>query len=222
MSIGSSRFAVLAVMMMAASVSDAGDDVLYWMVDGNATITTDAESSPPTTTTIGDFFNNIGDYFPDITTGEGSAFAARVRVTGGGLTEDTFLDLYIPDYGLDEGGGEFGVVFSDVGGYWGAGVPTGNQSPSGVYSSGSPEFSFIVELGNIDSSDNWTTVATSASASYSSLADYIHQTFDINPSSIAVWTPTSFSVVPEPSGALLMTMGLALLALRRKRGASEA
>ena len=212
------RLAVLAAIIMAASVSDAGDDVLYWMIDGNATITTDAESG--TITSIDSFFNNIGNYFPDLSTGEGSAFAARVRVTGGNIQEgqDVFLDLYIPDYGLDVGGGAYGVEFSDdVGGYWGVGVPTGNQSPSGDYSAGSPEYSFIVELGNIDSSDNWTTLAQSAATAYSQLGDYIQQSFDINPSSMAVWTPTDFTLAPEPSSGLLTVIGLALLALRRKK-----
>ena len=140
-------------------------------------------------------------------------------MTGGNIQDgqDVFLDLYIPGYGLDEGGGAWGVEFSTVGGYWGAGVPTGNQSPSGDYSAGTPEYSFIVELGNIDSSDNWTTVATSAAKAYSDLGDYIHQTFDINPGQLAVWTPAQFTAVPEPSGGLLTLMGVALLALRRRR-----
>ena len=217
------RLAVFAAAMTAATALVAGDDVLYWMIDGSATITTDAESSPPTTAKISDFFSNIADYFPDLSTGEGSAFAARVRVTGGNITEDTFLDLYIPGQGIDPGGGEYGVEFSDVGGgYWGAGVPTGNQSPSGNYSAGSPEYSFIVELGNIDSSDNWTTVATSAAATYSSLGAYIHETFGLEPGHGAVWTPTDFTVAPEPSSGLLTVIGLALLALRRKKSSREA
>ena len=214
-----SRFVALAAAMMASTVLVADEDVLYWMVDTSATITTDLHSDPQTTATIVDFFSNIGDYFPNLDTGVGSAFAARVRVTGGNIQEgqDVFLDLYIPGYGIDVGGGEYGVEFGDAGGYWGAGVPTGNQSPSGDYSAGTPEYSFIVELGNIDASDNWTTLATSASAAYSSLGDYIHKTFDINPGQIAVWTPTSFTITPEPSGGLLTAIGLALLALRRKR-----
>ena len=199
------RLAAFAAAILTAGVSFAGDDVLYWMVDENATV---EDTQAGTTATIGDFFSS----YP-----EGSAFAARVRVTGGDITQDTFLDLYIPGYGLDEGGGEYGVVFGDAGGYWGAGVPTGNQSPSGDYSAGTPEYSFIVELGNIDSRDNWTTVATSAAKAYSDLGDYIHETFDINPGQIAVWTPAQFTVVPEPSGGLLTLMGVAVLALRRKR-----
>ena len=201
--------ASLVAVVLATGVASAGEnDVLYWMIDDSATVT---PSEGGDAMSVGDFFSSH-----ELAT-EGSAFAARIRVTGESITEDTFLDLYIPGYGLYVGGGEYGVEFSSVGGYWGAGVPTGNQSPSGDYSAGSPEYSFIVELGNIDSSDNWTTVATSATAAYSELGAYIHQTFDMNPSSMAVWTPTTFTAVPEPSGGLLTAMGLALLALRRKQ-----
>ena len=203
------KVAALAAAILTAGILPAGEnDVLYWMFDDTATVTPWGGGEA---VSVGDFFSSHE------LAGEGSAFAARIRVTGGNITEDTFLDLYIPGHGLDVGGGEYGVEFSEVGGYWGAGVPTGNQSPSGDFSAGSPEYSFIVELGNIDSSDNWTTVATSAAATYSSLADYIHQTFDMNPSSMAVWTPTEFAAVPEPSSGLLVTIGLAVLALRRKR-----
>ena len=207
MRVGIFKIAAYAAAALTAGVASAGDDVLYWMIDNSATVEKDGVTS------------SISSFFESYDAHDGSAFAARVRVTGGDIQDgqDVFLDLYIPGYGLDEGGGEYGVEFSEVGGYWGAGVPTGNQSPSGDFSAGSPEYSFIVELGNIDSSDNWTTVATSAAATYSSLADYIHQTFDMNPSSMAVWTPTEFAAVPEPSSGLLVTIGLAVLALRRKR-----
>ena len=203
------KITALALLVLTAGVvSAAGEnDVLYWMVDSSATVEKDG-----VTTSVSSFFDNYA-------APEGSAFAARVRVTGGDIQDgqDVFLDLYIPGYGLDVGGGEYGVEFGDGSGYWGAGVPTGNQSPSGDYSVGTPEYSFIVELGNIDSSDNWTTVATSASASYSSLGDYIHQTFDVNPGQIAVWTPSHFTAVPEPTSGLLTLIGFAFLALRRKR-----
>ena len=201
------KMAAFVAALLTVGVASAGEnDVLYWMIDSSATV---EDTQAGTSATIGEFFSS----YP-----EGSAFAARVRVTGGNITEDTFLDLYIPGSGVDVGGGAYGVEFDTVGGYWGAGVPTGNQSPSGDYSAGTPEYSFIVELGNIDSSDNWTTVATSAAKAYSDLGDYIHQTFDINPGQIAVWTPAQFTAaVPEPSGGLLTLMGVALLALRRKR-----
>ena len=200
--------AVLSAVVLTVGVASAGDDVLYWMVDSSATVEKDG-----VTTSVSSFFNNY-------TAPEGSAFAARVRVTGGDIQDgqDVFLDLYISrEYGVDEGGGYWGVEFGDAGGYWGAGVPTGNQSPSGAYSAGTPEYNFIVELGNIDSSDNWTTVATSAAATYLSLGDYIHETFDINPGQVAVWAPNQFTAVPEPSSGLLALMGFAILALRRKQ-----
>ena len=207
MRVGIFKIAAFVAVALTAGIASAGDDVLYWMVDSSATVEKDG-----VTTSVTSFFENYG-------APEGSAFAARVRVTGGAIQDgqDVFLDLYIPGYGLDVGGGEYGVEFSEVGGYWGAGVPTGNQSPSGDYSAGTPEYSFIVELGNIDSSDNWTTVATSAAATYSSLGNYIHQTFDINPGQIAVWSPNMFTAVPEPSSGLLTLIGFAFLALRRKR-----
>ncbi len=213
--------AVLAAAVLTAGmVLAAGEnDVLYWMVDDSATITTDTENGATATITIGSFFENVKSYSPfeDLNTGEGSAFAARIRVTGGNIQEgqDVFLNLYIP--GIGEIDGAYGVEFGNGSGYWGAGVPTGNQSPSGDYSAGTPEYSFVVELGNIDANDNWTTVATSAAATYSSLGTYIHEKFDINPSSLAAWTPTEFTIAPEPSSGLLALMGFAILALRRKQ-----
>ena len=207
------RLVLVAAALLTVGVSSAAEnDVLYWMVDETATVT----RTDGTVTTISEYLAS-----PDVAV-SGSYNAARVRVTGGGIQEgqDVFLDLYDVDSGVvNTGNGSYGVLFSeDVGGYWGAGVPTGNQSPSGGYSAGTPEYSFIVELGNINSDDySWTTVAKSAAATYSSLGDYIHKTFDLNPGQTAVWTPGSFQAVPEPSGGLLTLMGVALLALRRKR-----
>lgn len=203
------RLALVAAALLTVGVSSAAEsDVLYWMVDDSASV----KRTDGTTATISEYFDS-----PDVAV-SGSAYAARVRVTGGNIPEgqDVFLDLYTGS-SVDEGGGYWGVDFSDDSGYWGAGVPTGNQSPIGAYSAGSPEFSFIVELGNIDSSDNWTTVATSAAATYASLGDYIHEAYGMRPGQTAVWTPTQFQAVPEPSGGLLTLMGVALLALRRRR-----
>lgn len=202
------RMAVLSAAALSADALFAAGDVLYWMIDATASVQTEGGM----TATIGDFFSTYG------TSGD-SSFAARVRVTGGNITEDTFLDLYYSDGTIESG--LFGVEFDDTGsGYWGAGVPAGNQSPVGDFSAA--EYSFIVELGNVvwDESTqtaSWTTVAESAATAYSSLSGFIHETFDLNPNPAAVWTPTSFAAVPEPSSGLLVAIGFALIALRRKR-----
>lgn len=209
-----SAIAALAAAVLAAGVSSAGEnDVLYWMIDGSAQV----EQEDGTKVSVSTFFS---DYAP---TTSDSSFAARVRVKGGGVPEDTFLSLYAGDGIVADG--SLGVDFEDLGGYWGAGVPEGNQSPLSAagYSVGSPEFSFIVELGNIAWDDgsggwSWTTVATSgAAASYNSLGNYIHETFDLSPGKSAVWMPTEFVAVPEPSGGILVVIGTAILALRRRR-----
>jgi hypothetical protein len=215
------RTAALAMAILTAGVSSGGEnDVLYWMVDDSAQVTKDG-----TTQSIGDFFS---DYMSSSEnwSATASSFAARIRVTGGDISGDVFLGLY----GRDEynvpyiESGELGMAFDSSGtGYWGAGVPDGNQSPSGNYSAGDPEYSFIVEIGNVVWDENsgtasWVeTVATSAAAAYSSLGAYIHQTFDMNPGQMAVWTQTSFNAVPEPSSGLLTVIGFAFLALRRQR-----
>ena len=216
-----SRFAAFAAALITAGVSFADEEVLYWMVDDTATVSLDDG-----VTTM-----SIGDYFARYPTSENSAHAARIRVTGGDITEPTYLGLYYIDpetgvIGIDNG--ELGVEFGNNGGYWGAGVPTGNQSPSGSYSAGDPEYAFIVELGNITWDDNagtasWVeTIAESEARGYNSYLDaggYIHQTFDVNPPAggQGIWRETSFNEGPEPSGGLLLLVGGALLALRRRR-----
>jgi len=217
------RLSVLAMLVAAAlasGVASAGEsDVLYWMVSGDDATVKNGE----TTSSVADFFDAY-DAPAD------SWFAARVRVTGGDITGDTFLDFYNSDGTIEAHMGEYGIWFDDgsVTGFSGVGVPDGNQSPSGSYSAGSPEYSFIVELGNVvyDASNgtaSWTTVAQSAAATYSSLAtDYILPTFEMSPVAFSAWSPTAFTTVPEPSGGLLMSLGLAILALRRRRSEEPA
>lgn len=198
------KTAALAAALLAACVSQAGEgDVLYWMVDNTATVTDGEE-----TMSVLDFLSSAEG---------GSSYAARIRVTGDGITEDTFLNLYLSDGTLDVGNGDLGVEFGTISGYWGAGAPYGVQADISAYTAGPPEFSFIVELGNIDSSDNWTTVAESAAVSYSSLGSHLHDAFELNPVAGTAWKPTDFTAVPEPSGGLLAALGLAILALRRRR-----
>lgn len=202
------------MMFSALALQAADNDIFYWMVDDSASV----DMGDGTSQSISAFFENYG-------AAADSSFAARVRVTGGDITEDTFLDLYYYDDttgDFDTYSGDTGVDFGDTGsGYWGAGVPDGNLSPSGAYSAGTPEYSFTLEIGNVvwDSEENpsWTTVATSDPVNYSSLGDYIGHTFDLNPPDTAIWTPTQFTAIPEPSSGVLALLGMALLGLRRRR-----
>ena len=192
------QIAAFAALALAAGVAMAEDGVLYWMVDSSATVTPEGGGDA---VSLADFFSGFDG---------GSEFAARVRVTGGDITGDTFLDLY---YGSGFDDGEFGVDFDGLS----VGSPIGVQAAMPAsYSATSPEYSFIVEIGNV-TDDSWTTVAQSAASSYASLGSSIQPLFDLNPQTVVAWTPTSFSAVPEPSSGLLMAIGLALIALRRGR-----
>ena len=205
---GASRFAALAASILAVGVLSADEEVLYWMVGDNATV-----NDHGTVSSVTDFLLAETDE---------AWSAARIRVTGGGITGDVFLDVYDENGALQEGSGALGIVFGDTeSGYWGAGVPTGNQSPLGGYAGTSPEYSFIIELGNVSWDGNaasWVTVAESAAASYSSLYDagYIASSFNMNPTAGAAWAPTSYNV-PEPSSGLLLLVGGGLLLLRRRK-----
>lgn len=207
------KTAVLALSVsFTASRASADNDVLYWMVDGSSAMSGASQS------TVADF---IGAYDAP----SDSSFAARVRVTGPGISsgDDVFLQIYCPDgsggYSLEDG--DLGYYLGDTGsGYWGAGVPAGVPAPISTYSSGSPEYSFIVELGNIvwsadGETGNWTTLAQSTPSSYSSLGAFITSAGSLGTPQISAWAPTTFTTVPEPSGGLMMALGIALLALRR-------
>ena len=197
--------------MSAAVASAAENDVLYWMVDDSATIDG----------------TDVREFMNDYDAPSDSYFAARVRVTGGNITEDTFLNLYSfnEDNSVSVEPGNLGVDFFDNGaGYWGAGVPDGNKSPSGDYSAGTPEYSFIVEIGNVvgvgSDHSSWTTIASTEPTGYSELAEFIQQTQNLGEPLSKIWIPTEFvTPVPEPSGGLLLLVGAAVLALRRRREA---
>ncbi len=197
------RLAALAAVVLTVRVASAEEGVLYWMVGSDATVSGGGPDS-----------QGIKAYLKIYEAAtEGSWSAARVRVIGG--ESDMFLDLYDGDGGTTSG--EYGVEFDTFEGVWGAGVPDGVQAS---ISSGTPEYSFIIELGNVTDADGWTTVAQGTSTmTYTQLAaaGYIHPSFNMDTPESAIWTPGSFQAVPEPSGGLLTLMGVALLALRRKR-----
>ncbi len=87
----------------------------------------------------------------------------------------------------------------------------------------SAAYSFAIELGNWDwNLGTWTMIATSETMSYTDLvkARHIIEWDGTDPSAPAVWNPTSY-VIPEPSGGMLILVGFALLALRRRQDGGE-
>ena len=107
----------------------------------------------------------------------------------------------------------------------------GNGTGNGWYVADVSEFtdsqySFYIELGNWegDSYDTWTSYAeTTAGVSYNYLQSSGNiQTWVSSPMLNAghVWMPMSY-VVPEPTSSLLILLGAAGLALRRRRNFSR-
>ena len=180
------------------SVTTKGD-VIRWMVADNATV--DGES--------------LYSFLSSQTVDEYNWNAARIRVTEHGETN------YLPIY---QGDGEWipgveGIEIGENAGYWGAGVPDGIQSllddKFGI------ESFFVIEiLHNFDDGKvnvlTPTLLAQSDEMSRAALADYIYSQFDMTPSSLATWSPTFFHAIPEPSNGIFLSLGLAMVFLRRK------
>lgn len=133
--------------------------------------------------------------------------AARIRVDG---TSDYLLQLDPVD---PENPGTWMFTDLDV---WG--VPAVWEASISGYDGKSPEAQFVIELGNyVDG--KWTVEAVSEAASYTYLRDNIEAISEWDPGISAmpkgVWQPQTYSV-PEPNSGLLLLLGMAALALRRR------
>ena len=96
--------------------------------------------------------------------------------------------------------------------------------PGGFFSSlgntSSSSYNFILELGNWTKDRGWTSTSMeSAPVSYDYLKteQHIAEWIDTVPNYATPWTPTSFTVVPEPSSGVLLLAASAMLALRRRK-----
>lgn len=77
---------------------------------------------------------------------------------------------------------------------------------------------FMIEIGNWDSDDNWTSEASSRSYSYQELIAHIMSDWDSasHVGSAIPWTPDAF-VVPEPDSMMLILVGTMFLMLKRPK-----
>lgn len=192
-----SLFAAL-LLSVAAQAEDAQLDVFYWQFD-------DTPDNSIIRTPQGEV---IG--FDQIPLIDGNAPQyARVKVSGLESGVPVYLkiidgtDFSLTDFDAAEIAGDStyghqtGVTMSDN---------TGYTNPSYIYT---------LELGYFTDKGDWIMMASSQGEAYSTLEEQFHQGDEIWRPGQMAWTPDVS--VPEPSSALLMLVGGALLALKRRR-----
>ncbi len=188
----------ILVAALAAPLCARATTVLWFTVDVTApVVVTDTETYSV-------------DTFVDAATGNGIN-AVRVRVSGSGVPDDTFLLLF-----FDAGFGWETAAGVNIAELEGAQVQPADMS--GYASAGN---NFTLELGYIDLDDEnaeFTAFAT-AEASYDDLmAGGYMSSGGVSAPSQMPWTPSVYyGPVPEPSSAMLLVLGAATFALRRRR-----
>ena len=157
---------------------------------------------------VGDFTDpdSLENVAVERVNGGGMTTAADIGVTHARIREVSTGDYLVM---LDPETGNFSLDSINVPMTWYADVS--------AYASDSAGYAFIVELGNWDGS-SWSVLALSETVSYTSLdgSSHIDHVSGYNPNPITPWMPTSY-VVPEPTSGLLVVVGAALLALRRRK-----
>ncbi len=209
------RFFQIALFLLALAVTvslhAAEGTLIYWEIasDGDPSIadfevTYDAGLETERTVSLSE--TDLGGQFN----------AARLRYQNADASTVGYLDVYIVEQGVDD----LQILPASPVAMLDASVFSPIDLADGL---SAEAVSFYVELGNF-ADGTWTkTVLESDGITYAELAsdtyDSIVQWEDIA-SGIAnfPYTPSHFNVVPEPSSGLLLLMGSALLALKRRRG----
>ena len=184
--------AVCLAGALAARAEAPLETMLLWQV---------CDDEPPSVYDPGD---GTYKYITDL----GGVNGAKLRVAGGG-----YLDVYdskgktlfpnamltIDPDNLSQLG-QVGPVWSSLGEYADA------------------AYAFTVELGHWEN-DEWTVMATSKTTNYAELlaGGWTSSKTDIYPRE-GPWSPTfTVTSVPEPTSGLMLLLGAALLALRRRK-----
>lgn len=187
------RFVVLFTSLLLSAGALAGDgEVLWWLV--------------------GSDYENISATVngQTVTAGELGVTDARVRYESNDGLSSGYLTIFavnadgsvsVYDGSVDYGVGLPGWYFGDL------------SELSGT------SYSFVIELGSWESGSWVNTALESERVSYETLADNKHISIWENtvPTDGQPWVPEGYGVVPEPSSGIMTLLGMALLALRRKR-----
>ena len=150
--------------------------------------------------------SNIKDDVSGVTAESLGVNAARIRYESDGVTGG-YLPIYATDYE--------GAVWPTAGNGAAAKLPGEWFSSLGDTSS----YNFVIELGNW-ADDKWVSTSMESEAvSYTYLKEQQHiaKWLETGPVYATPWTPTRFSVVPEPSSGVLLLVASAMLALRRRK-----
>ena len=126
---------------------------------------------------------------------------------------------YLPLWGLDENN-EF---FQESNPASGVILPAEYYGSLAGLAENSASYSFVIELGNW-TDGRWTGMMESESVSYRDLVadNHITNWDNLAPVDSTYWAPSSYHVVPEPNSSILVLLGGALFALRRRNNKKAA
>ena len=188
-----------AASVALATFADANPGVLLWQIcdpsiDDHGTLKKIDEYASPT---LKD--NGVAE----------KVNVVRIKATRNGDAA-VYLDMFVgaePFSGMDVAE----VEDIEAGGNWAGPMWASFDKCSGDIQS----YTFIMELGYMsENGSKWDVLAVSSAETYASLEKFIsHSPVDFP--TYDPWSPNTFAI-PEPSSALLILIGGALLALRRK------
>ena len=178
---------VVGLLAIQSIQADGTGEVLWWMVEED-------DENP----------QRVVDWYGTPSTiSEIGANSARLRAEDASGTV-TYLDFYVLNPYTDD--------FEEWPGLDGAAIPVWAYADV----SGMESYSFAVELGNWENGEWVKTLVDSEPVPYDNLQAHIKEWDGIDPIDSFAWIPSAYSV-PEPSSGLLVLLGGAFMALRRRR-----